>query len=68
LLADVRETKDLGQDFGGGLYEIEVMHFLAHEWAQEVDDILWRRSKAGMHMTPEQRARFADWLVAQESH
>lgn len=68
LLADVRETKDLGQDFGGGLYEIEVMHFLVHEWAQEVDDILWRRSKAGLHMTPEQRARFADWLASRESH
>ncbi len=44
------------------------MHFLAHEWAQEVDDILWRRSKAGLHMTPEQRAWFADWLASRESH
>jgi glycerol-3-phosphate dehydrogenase len=62
LLADVRETKDLGLDFGGGLYEIEVTHFIAHEWAQEADDILWRRTKAGLHMTPEQRACFADWF------
>ncbi len=64
LLADVRETKDLGRDFGGGLYEIEVTHFLAHEWAHEADDILWRRTKAGLHMTAEQRARFTDWLAS----
>ncbi len=67
LLADVRETKDLGLDFGGGLYEIEVAHFMAHEWAQEADDILWRRTKTGLHMMPEQRARFADWLASRGS-
>ena len=68
LLADVREPKDLGLDFGGSLYEIEVAHFLAHEWAHEADDILWRRTKTGLHMTPEQRAQFADWLVSRNAH
>jgi len=64
LLADVREPKDLGLDFGGGLHEIEVAHFLAHEWAHEADDILWRRTKTGLHMTHEQRAWFAKWLAS----
>ena len=64
VLADVREPKSLGQNFGGGLYEIEVAHFLAHEWAHEADDILWRRTKAGLHMTLGQRARFTDWLTS----
>ena len=67
LLADVPEPKDLGLDFGGGLYEIEVAHFLAQEWAHEADDILWRRTKAGLHMTPAQRAWFADWLATRGS-
>ena len=64
LLGDVRETKDLGLDFGGGLYEIEVAHFLAHEWAHEAEDILWRRTKAGLDMTVEQCVRFGDWLAS----
>lgn len=64
LLADVHETKDLGQNFGGGLYEIEVAHFFAHEWAHEADDILWRRTKAGLHMTAEQRSWFTYWLAS----
>jgi glycerol-3-phosphate dehydrogenase len=32
---------------------------LAREWAASADDILWRRSKCGLQMTPEQRDRVA---------
>lgn len=31
----------------------------AHEWARSADDVLWRRSKCGLHMTPQQRERVA---------
>jgi glycerol-3-phosphate dehydrogenase len=33
-----------------------------HEWAQTADDILWRRTKAGLLMSPAQRARVAEAL------
>lgn len=62
LLAGIRQSADLGRNFGGGLTEHEVRHFIAREWAQTADDILWRRSKAGLFMRPAQRAAFADWL------
>ena len=55
---------ELGQDFGGGLYLREVEYFIAHEWATTADDILWRRSKAGLHMTADERAAFAQWFAA----
>lgn len=64
LLAAMDDTHDLGCNFGGGLYQLEVEHFIRHEWAREADDILWRRSKAGLHMTPAERMAFADWLAA----
>lgn len=51
-----------GHHFGGGLFEREVRYFIDHEWAHEADDILWRRTKAGLRMTAEQRKAFADWL------
>ena len=51
---------DLGRDFGGGLYEAEVRWLIAHEWAREPDDILWRRTKCGLHMSAIQRQQFAD--------
>jgi glycerol-3-phosphate dehydrogenase len=67
LLENVRNTADLGEDFGAGLTELEAVHFIRHEWAHSADDILWRRSKAGLFMTPEQHSRFKDWL-GQQTH
>jgi glycerol-3-phosphate dehydrogenase len=50
---------DLGEDFGAGLSEREVRYFVEREWARTAEDILWRRTKAGLLMTPEQRGRVA---------
>lgn len=55
---------DLGEDFGGGLYEAEVRHAIDHEWARRADDILWRRTKCGVHMTQAQRRHFAGFMAA----
>lgn len=63
LLEPVRSADDLGEDFGAGLTELEAVHFIHHEWAHSADDILWRRSKAGLLMSPEQRARFNNWFI-----
>ena len=52
----------LGEDFGGGLTERELRYFVEHEWAQTADDVLWRRTKSGLLMSPEQRARVAAFL------
>ncbi|SMB28389.1 Glycerol-3-phosphate dehydrogenase [Sterolibacterium denitrificans] len=54
---------ELGRDFGGGLFEREVAWFVTHEWAQDADDVLWRRSKAGLRMRPAERAAFAAWFA-----
>jgi glycerol-3-phosphate dehydrogenase len=35
---------------------------LAREWAHTAEDVLWRRSKCGLHMTPAQRERVAQRL------
>jgi glycerol-3-phosphate dehydrogenase len=53
---------DMGRHFGAGLYACEAQYFLAHEWARTADDILWRRTKFGLHLTPAQRDAFAQWL------
>ena len=54
----------LGEDFGGGLTERELRYFTEHEWARSADDVLWRRTKAGLMMSPAQRARVAEVLGA----
>ena len=63
VICDARSRAELGQDFGGGLYEREVDYFMAEEWAHSADDILWRRSKAGLLMTPQERSNFHGWMA-----
>ena len=62
LLDGVRGTADLGRHFGGHLYEAEVRYLMREEWAVEPDDVLWRRTKEGLHMTAAERAAFAAWM------
>jgi glycerol-3-phosphate dehydrogenase len=59
VLGDATETADLGEDFGGSLTERELAYFIEHEWASTAEDVLWRRTKAGLQMTDGQRARIA---------
>ncbi len=35
---------------------------MATEWAVSAEDMLWRRTKLGLHMTEAQRAAFGRWL------
>ena len=50
FLGKANKTADLGQDFGMGLTEAEVDYLVASEWAMTAEDILWRRSKLGLHL------------------
>ena len=63
ILADARTVNDLGHDFGGGLYQREAEYAITEEWAMTADDILWRRTKAGLCMTPDQQASFTTWFA-----
>ncbi|MBM3646547.1 MAG: glycerol-3-phosphate dehydrogenase [Alphaproteobacteria bacterium] len=65
LLDGLRTVGDLGRHFGGQLYETEVRYLMREEWAAEADDVLWRRTKEGLHMTPGEREAFARWMAEQ---
>ena len=64
VLGKSRSAADLGENFGGGLYELELRYLFDHEWAREADDVLWRRTKCGLHMTEAERVRVADVMLA----
>jgi glycerol-3-phosphate dehydrogenase len=34
------------------------------EWARTAEDIVWRRSKLGLQMSPAEIARLDDWIAA----
>jgi glycerol-3-phosphate dehydrogenase len=62
ILANARSPSDLGIHFGHTLYAAEVDYLLAQEWAVEADDVLWRRTKCGLHLTAEERSAVAGYL------
>ncbi|MFA5959104.1 MAG: glycerol-3-phosphate dehydrogenase [Tatlockia sp.] len=67
LLLGMSNTDNLGQDFGAGLFQREVDFLVQEEWAMSAEDILWRRSKLGLHFSPEKTARLAQYLGVVES-
>jgi glycerol-3-phosphate dehydrogenase len=58
MLDGVTDEAGMGADLGGGLTEIEGRWMQTHEWARTAADALDRRSKVGLHLTPEQHAAF----------
>ena len=50
ILGGASDLAGLGQDFGGGLTEAEVIYLRDQEWARTAEDVLWRRSKLGLHV------------------
>ena len=64
LLGDARALTDLGAEIAPGLYARELGYLADVEWARSAEDILWRRSKLGLHLPPEAARAVADWFAA----
>lgn len=64
MLGERKTLADLGTHFGADLYAAEVDYLVAQEWARTAQDILWRRTKLGLVVGPEDVARLEDYLAA----
>jgi glycerol-3-phosphate dehydrogenase len=62
ILGEASALDDLGVHLGGGLFEAELAYLVGEEWAQTTEDVLWRRSKLGLHLAEAERAEVAAWL------
>lgn len=65
IVGRATSTAGLGRHFGAHLYEAEVRYLVANEWAQTPEDVLHRRTKQELHMSPEERSAFAVWFEAE---
>jgi len=54
----------LGAAVAPGLHEGELRYLHEHEWARSADDVLWRRSKLGLHLSAAEREAVARWCDA----
>jgi len=62
LLGDARALADLGQEFGGGFTVREANWLRREEWARTAEDMLWRRTKRGLHIAPVEIAALRAYL------
>jgi glycerol-3-phosphate dehydrogenase len=53
----------MGEDFGAGLFNKEVNYLVNNEWAMTADDILWRRTKMGLRLTPVQQSDLSQHVM-----
>ncbi len=52
VVGDAGSIADLGYVFAPGLYEAELRYLRETEWARSAHDVLWRRTKLGLHVEP----------------
>jgi glycerol-3-phosphate dehydrogenase len=67
IIGEARSFADLGEHYGAGLTAAEVEYLTRNEWALTDEDILWRRSKLGLHMTEAERQHFAAAMSTRSS-
>jgi glycerol-3-phosphate dehydrogenase len=63
IIGDGQVERDLGRHFGGGLYERELDYLVRNEWVREAEDVLWRRTKCGLHMSAAEKTAVRDYLA-----
>ncbi|WP_313136358.1 glycerol-3-phosphate dehydrogenase [Paracoccus jeotgali] len=63
ILGTATTPADLGPDFGASLTGAEIDWLISREYARGINDILWRRTKLGLHLTPAQVAALDDYLT-----
>jgi glycerol-3-phosphate dehydrogenase len=62
VLGDATRCADLGEEVAPGLFEAELRYLRREEWALAAADVLWRRTKRGLHYSEAERQQVADWM------
>jgi glycerol-3-phosphate dehydrogenase len=64
VLAHCTRMADLGPEIVPGLYAAEADYLMTQEWAHTAADILWRRSKLGLHVPEGSEQVLGEWMAA----
>jgi glycerol-3-phosphate dehydrogenase len=63
VLGKAESLTALGVEVAPDLFESELHYLVREEWACTAEDVLWRRSKLGLHLTPAQRQAVDHWFA-----
>jgi len=53
FLCGTKKISDLGIHYGDNIFNAEINYLVKYEWVSGVEDIIWRRSKLGLHISEE---------------
>jgi len=67
LLAGRKTLTDMGEVFAQDLYAAELDYLMTVEWATCAADILWRRSKLGLHVPAATAQKIDQWITNREA-
>jgi glycerol-3-phosphate dehydrogenase len=67
ILGDSTTAEALGHDFGAILTEAELRWLMKNEFARHASDVIWRMSKLGLRMTPEEVEALEAWMQSAQS-
>jgi glycerol-3-phosphate dehydrogenase len=68
LLAGRGDISELGEEIAPGLYGAEVCYWMRREWATCAADMLWRRSKMGLHLPADTEKKLDAWISRKRTH
>lgn len=63
VLGGAAAASDLGRDFGATLTESEVRWLMGREYARHAADVVWRRTKLGLRLTPDEVAALEAFMT-----
>jgi glycerol-3-phosphate dehydrogenase len=67
ILGHARSAADLGEELAPQLYEREAEYLCRVELARTAEDILWRRTRLGLHVGAGGTGRLRQWLAHRDS-
>ncbi|MEX8507000.1 MAG: glycerol-3-phosphate dehydrogenase C-terminal domain-containing protein, partial [Leptothrix ochracea] len=62
LLGSASGLEDLGVEVAPGLFERELHYLMQETWVRCAEDVLWRRTKLGLHLSAPEREQVALWF------
>ncbi|RUR09662.1 glycerol-3-phosphate dehydrogenase [Legionella sp. km772] len=62
FLGSCTNLSSLGKCFGTELYQVELDYLTGYEWAKTLDDVLFRRTKLGLAMSPDAKKELEEYL------
>lgn len=62
FLQGKKTRQDMGQEIASGFFEAEIRYLIEKEWARSVDDLLFKRTKIGVHLSEKKRVEVKEKL------